>query len=88
MVKSNGKKARFPLMLPWIWILEPVIFVTNGYGESWDSSCEKSDQSQSRIIESQFKKQKSRKLKMLGSLYNQTVNLETDFKTLHTVYWN
>ena len=31
-------------------------FVTNRYGESWDSSCEKSSKSQSRTSESQLKK--------------------------------
>ena len=33
--------------------------------------------------ESQFKKTRSLKLKMLGPLCNQTVNLETDAKTLY-----
>ena len=36
---------------------------------------------QSRIIESQFKT--SSKLKMLGPLCNQTVNLKTEYKTLY-----
>ena len=38
-------------------------FVTNRYGESWETM--------------------SPKLKMLGPLCNQTVNLKTDFKTLY-----
>ena len=33
--------------------------------------------------ESQFKKTRSPKLKMFGFLWNQTINLETDAKTLY-----
>ena len=43
----------------------------------------KTHESQSITNESQFKKSKSSKLKMLGPLCNQTVNLNTDFKTLY-----
>ena len=57
-------------------------FVTNSYGESWDSSCE-NHESLSITNESQLKKTRSRKLKMLGPLCYQTVNLETVAKTLH-----
>ena len=42
----------------------------------------KNHESLSITNESQFKKTRSRKLKMLGPLCNQTVNLETDAKTL------
>ena len=57
-------------------------FVTNRYSESWDSSCEKS------LVPVQcqwvpIKKIKALKLKMLGPLCNQTVNLKTDSKTLY-----
>ena len=45
-------------------------FVTNRYGEFWDSSCEKS-----RVP---VKKKKSPKFKMFGPLCNQMVNLKTD----------
>ena len=45
----------------------------------------KNRESQSRTIGFQFNKQKSPKLKMLGSLCDQTVNLKSDFKTLCTV---
>ena len=41
----------------------------------------KNHESLSRINESQFKKTRSPKLKMLGLLCNQTINLETDAKT-------
>ena len=51
-------------------------FVTNSYGESWDSSCE-IHESQFTTIESQFKN------KSPGSLCNHTVNLKTDSKTLY-----
>ena len=56
-------------------------FVTNSYSESWDSFCEKS------LVPVQcqwvpIKKKKTLKLKMLGPLCNQTVNLKTDSKTL------
>ena len=51
-----------------------VILAINSYGESWDSSCEKYRiPVQKRVNESHFKK--SLKLKMLGPLCNQTVNL-------------
>ena len=56
-------------------LISPVLsdFVTNSYGESWDSSCEKiNHEYQSRTIESQLKKKKSPKLKMLGPLCNQS----------------
>ena len=43
----------------------------------------KTHESQSITNESQLKKAKSSKLKMLGPLCNQTVNLNTDFKTLY-----
>ena len=36
--------------------------------------------------DSQFKKTRSPKLKMLGCLCNQTLNLETDAKTLYYMY--
>ena len=51
-------------------------FVTNGYGESWDLFCEKSwvppvvPPSPSITNESQLKKTRSPKLKMLGPLCN------------------
>ena len=48
-------------------------FVTNSYGESWNKSGEKS----------WVPVKKSLKLKMLGPLCNQTVNLRTDSKTLY-----
>ena len=47
-------------------------FVTNSYGES-----------SSITNESQFKKTRSPKLKILGLLCKQTINLETDAKTLY-----
>ena len=43
----------------------------------------KTHQSLSITNESQFKKSRSPKLKMLGPLCNQTVNMETDAKSLH-----
>ena len=43
----------------------------------------KNHESQSRTNESHFKKKRSSKLKMLGPLCNQTVNLKTDSKTLY-----
>ena len=43
----------------------------------------KSNESQSRTIESQLKLKTSPKLKMLGPLCNQTVNIKTDSKTLY-----
>ena len=55
-------------------------FVTKRYGESWDSSCEKS---------CVLVKKMRPKLKMPGPLCNQTVNLKTDCKTPYcciTVY--
>ena len=63
--------------------------INNSYGASWDSSCEKSwvtVQNQSVPV-----KKKSPKLKMLGPLCNQTVNLKTDSKTLYyskMINWN
>ena len=42
----------------------------------------KNHESLSITSESRFKKTRSHKLKMLGPLCNQTVNLETDAKTL------
>ena len=42
----------------------------------------KNHESQSRTDVSHFKKMTT-KLKMLGPLYNQTVNLKTDLKTLY-----
>ena len=54
---------------------------SGSYGESWDSSCE-NHESQSRSNESQLKIT-SLKLKMLGPLCNQTVNLKTHSKTLY-----
>jgi len=51
-------------------------FVTNSYGESSDSSCEKS-------WVPVKKRTRSPKLKMLGPLCNWIVNLETDAKTLY-----
>ena len=48
-------------------------FVTNSYGESWDSSCEKS----------WVQVKKSLKLKILRPLCNQTVYQKTDSKTLY-----
>ena len=56
-------------------------FVTNSYGESWDSACEKSwvpVQNQRVPV-----KKTNLKLKMLGPLCNQTVNLKIDSKTLY-----
>ena len=57
-------------------------FVTNSYGESWDSSCEKS---QVRVQNQRgpVKKKMSAKLKIPGPLCSQTVNLKTDSKTLY-----
>ena len=43
----------------------------------------KNHESLSIVNESQFTKTRSSKLKMLGPLCNQTVNLETDTKTLY-----
>ena len=43
----------------------------------------KTHESQSITNESQFKKTRSQRLKMLGPLCNQTVNLNTDSKTLY-----
>ena len=43
----------------------------------------KNHESLSITNESQFKKTRSAKLKILGLLCNQTINLETDAKTLH-----
>ena len=43
----------------------------------------KNHESLSITSESRFKKTRSHKLKMLGPLCNQTVNLETDAKTLY-----
>ena len=48
-------------------------FVTNSYGESWDSSCKK--------LGVPVQNQWVPKLKMFGPLCNQTVNLKTDSKT-------
>ena len=50
-------------------------FVTNSYGVSLDSSCEKPWVP--------VKKKKGPKWKMLGSLCNETVNLKTDSQTLY-----
>ena len=55
-------------------------FVTKMVSPSWDLV--KNHESQSRTNESQFKTS-SLKLKMLGPLCNQTVNLKTDSKTLY-----
>ena len=71
-------------------------FVTNSYGESWDSSSEKPwvlVQNQwvpVKWIKQKTKKTWSCKLNMFGPLCNQTVNLKTDAKTIYymTVYWN
>ena len=57
----------------WMWDLSSD-FVTNGYGVSWDSSCEKPWVPV---------KKKSLKLKMLWLLCNHTVNPKTDSKTLY-----
>ena len=54
-------------------------FVANTYGESWDSSCEKS----SVPVHTQLKKTRTPKLKMPGPSCNQTVYLETDAKTFY-----
>ena len=43
-------------------------------------------ESLSITTESQFQQTRSPKLKMLGHLCNQTVNLETDVKTLYYMY--
>ena len=43
----------------------------------------KNHEFQSRTSESQFKKPTNPKLKMLGALCNQTVNLKTDSTTLY-----
>ena len=59
-------------------------FVTNSYGESWDSSCENSWVP----VHNQWvpvQKTMRPKLRMLGLFCNQTVNLKTDSKTLYTV---
>ena len=55
-------------------------FATNSYGESRDSSCEKS-----RVpVQNQWipVKKTSPKFNLPGPLCNQTVNVKTDFKTL------
>ena len=57
-------------------------FVTNSYGESWDSSWEKSWVPVHNQWVPVKKNTRSPKLKMLGPLCNQTINLETDAKTL------
>ena len=54
-------------------------FVTSIYGESWDSSCEKS------WVPVQKKKKES-KIENVGTLFNQTVYLKTDSKTLYYNY--
>ena len=58
-------------------------FVTKSYGYSLGTHLVKNHESESTTNESQFKKTKSLKLKMLGPLCNQTVNLKTDSKTLY-----
>ena len=56
-------------------------FVTKSYGYSLGTHLVKNHESKSTTT--QFKKTKSLKLKMLGPLCNQTVNLKTDSKTLY-----
>ena len=57
-------------------------FATSSYGESWDSSCEKSWVSvQNHWVP--VKEKKSSKLKIFGTLCNQTVYLKTDSKALY-----
>ena len=59
-------------------------FVTNSYGESFDSSCEKIMSPCPEQVSPQLKsKQGVLKRKWLVPLCNQTVNLETDAKTLY-----
>ena len=56
-------------------------FVTNSYGASWDSSCEKSWVP----VQNQWVPVKKKRVRnwMLGPLCDQTVNLKTDSKTLY-----
>ena len=61
-------------------ILLQIVMVSPG------THLEKNHESLSIINESQFTKTRSSKLKMLGPLCNQTVNLETDTKLFITVY--
>ena len=58
-------------------------FITNSYGESLDLSCEKSSVPAQNQWAPVIEKQTSPKLKMLGPLRNQTLNLKTDSKTLY-----
>ena len=58
-------------------------FVTNSYGESWDSSCEKSWVPVHNQWVPVQKNKESQIENASGPLCNQTVNLETDAKTLH-----
>ena len=62
-----------------------VNFVTNSYGESWDSSCEKSWVPVHDQCVPVKKKQGVRNWKYLGfySVCNETVNMETGAKTLY-----
>ena len=60
-------------------------FVTNSYVESWDSSqfCNIKSPCPEPISPSSKKNTRSPKLEMFGPLSTQTVNMETDAKTLH-----
>ena len=58
-------------------------FVIKSYGYSLGTHLVKNHESKSTTNESQFKKTKSLKLKILGPLCNQMVNLKTDSKTLY-----
>ena len=61
-------------------ILLQIVMVTPG------THLVKIHESLSITNDSQFKKTRSPKLKMLGCLCNQTLNLETDAKTLYYMY--
>ena len=60
-----------------------MILLQKVYGYSLGTHLVKNHESKSTTNESQFKKTKSLKLKMLGPLCNQMVNLKTESKTLY-----
>ena len=79
--KCNRPIARGDHITAAIAAATAVILVTNSYGESRDSSCEKSwvpVQNQWVPVQNPM----SPKLKILGPLCNQTFHLKTDSKTL------
>ena len=67
-------------MLQYSVILLQIVMVSPG------THLVKNCKSLSITSKSQFKTTRSPKLKMLGPLCNQTVNLETNAKSLYTVY--